>query len=1070
MPPALSKTIAPPLTISLFGPLSVLVEGQSLPHLRSRKAQWLLALLTLRNGRSVEREWLAGTLWPEVESSLAFANLRPILSELRKALGSQSERLQSPNRHTLRLDLTEAEVDVRDFDAAMISKGIPALERAVLLYRGPLLEGCSEDWVSQERSQREQACLQALNTLGTAAVEGGENEAALNYYRRAVTLDPLWDVAQRGLMVALDKGGDRNAALQVYREFAATLRSNDLRAVPGEETTALYQRLRTEARQQAGVSSTDNEKQRNPEVVGYLPHPLTELVGREDERLDVADRLRRSRLVTLTGPGGIGKTRLALAVAHEVVREYPDGVWLVALESLPPGSGSNAEERRPILQQIASVLGVKEGGGRSLLTVMMEHLRQKRVLLVLDNCEHLLEPCAGVVSHLLQVCPKVRILATSREALRVSGEAVWPVPAFAVPDIEHLPTGRTTLVRALVAYDAVQLFLQRAEAVRKTFALTGDNARDIALLCSRLSGIPLALELAAARTAVLTPGQILSQFDAQPLDALSSRQRDTVPRHQTLRATLEWSYKLLSVDAQMFLTCMGIFRGGWKLEAAQAVCPDAPALEMLSVLQEASLVNVNEEAGVTRFSLLETVRRFAMEELERSGRIGEVQRCHAKYYNLWLVRNHQGWVGLRGPEFLHFLVLTESEYANVSAALIWAREANEVEMLVEFSFCLKEFWNGAGRMGETRYWSETTAYQIAEMIKDYSATEDSSRVASLSTLRDNHRTVQVNFFAAIGDFDAASELCFQAFEDIRRTGNPIDGRTLLFNAAVSRMPSNLKWSLATLQQCLPLEQAASTDGRANPVILSQLAFVARLVGQRENAAFFLSETLGLCRGREEQDPHGYMRTLWYAGCDAISSGDLMLAQEYFETGISISRNLGDVYATANMLCGLSALAHEKGDKEQVQIYLSEANAVVGAEPAINMLVVLHRRQAEFLLIRGDRTDATGLVITTLALLRGKALSFRLYIYPLLLLLAEMKLSVSAERHHTEQAARLLGTAMGLAERLGLVTPDRAERERVLRLRTILFERLGPERFAIEEATGAALDDEAALEFALAVER
>ena len=364
-----SDSTAAPLVLSLFGPLQVLVDGQPLPRVRSRKGLWLLALLTLRHGRPVEREWLAGTLWPDIDQSQAFANLRPILSELRRALGSShGARLQSPTRHTISLDLAGVEVDLHAFDAAVADGNLPALEQAVALYCGPLLEGCAEEWVFQEREAREQECLKALRALGEAALAGGDYTAARDYYQRAAALDPLGEAARRGLMEALAKSGDINAALQVYREFVERLRG-DMGAAPDPQTTALYARLREQVSQKAVTpiaAAVSQEAATIPVVSGYLPHPLTDLVGREDERLEVAERLQRARLVTLTGPGGVGKTRLAAAVAGEVVRQYPDGVWLVPLEALP-ASGDGDEGTQAIVQQIASVLEVK--GGRRALVV-----------------------------------------------------------------------------------------------------------------------------------------------------------------------------------------------------------------------------------------------------------------------------------------------------------------------------------------------------------------------------------------------------------------------------------------------------------------------------------------------------------------------------------------------------------------------------------------------------------------------------------------------------------------------------------------------------------------------------
>ena len=462
--------------LRLFGPMQALVDGNALPPMRSRKGLWLLALLTMRHDRPVEREWLAGTLWPDVEQSQAFANLRPILSELRNGLGSQKERLQSPDRHTLRLDLTGADVDLIAFDAAIAAKKLPELEKAIALYQGPLLEGCAEEWVFQERASREQNCLQALQQLGDAALTAREYVKAIHYYQKAAVMDPLLEAARRGWMEALAQNGDRNAALQVYREFAALLR-NDLHAAPDEQTSALYARLRAEARQGSTQPVVTAQPMPAPSVTGYLPHALTDLVGREDERMEVATRLRRSRLVTLTGMGGIGKTRLALEVAREVVSEYADGVWLIALDALVEG--------KQVLPQIASVLGVKEEAQRDLMQSLDERLQNKRLLLALDNCEHLLQASAQAIGHLLRECEGVRVLATSREALGITGETVWAVPCLAVPDPAHLPQGQATLLRVLMGYESVQLFVERAQSIQKTFALTAENARMVADVCFR---------------------------------------------------------------------------------------------------------------------------------------------------------------------------------------------------------------------------------------------------------------------------------------------------------------------------------------------------------------------------------------------------------------------------------------------------------------------------------------------------------------------------------------------------------------------------------------------------------
>jgi len=624
------ETASPALRITLFGPARVQVEGAQMSPLRSRKGLWLLALLTLRHDRPVERDWLAGTLWPDMDQSQAFANLRPVLSELRRALRGEGARLQSPDRQTLLLDLTGAEADVAAFDAAVTSKKLSDLALAVALYQGPLLEGCTEEWVFQERAAREQQCLHALQTLANAASSAGDHATAIGHYRRAAALDPWCDAVRRGWMEALTKSGDRNAALQVYRDFVHLLKS-DPKAVPDEKTSALYLRLRTEMRRQTDPHTVmAASAETKPAVVtGYLPHARTDLVGREDERLEVVTRLRRARLVTLTGLAGIGKTRLALAVAAESVQEHADGVWLVALEALSEGS--------MVVPQIAAVLGLTECAGQSLLQTVADHLRKKRLLLVLDNCEHLREATAQTVAPLLRECADLRILATSREALGITGETAWTVPALAVPDPDYLPQGRATLLRVLMGYESVQLFVERAQTLDKAFQFTSANASAVARICALLEGIPLAIELAAARIQAMAIEQMAARLHDH-LGLLTGGSRIALSRQQTLRATLDWSHALLSDPERRMLRRLSVFRGGWTLEAAEAVCAGegiagGQTLELLTTLVDRSLVVYEERDPESdgRYRLLEVVRQYAGERLKASEETTTFRERHAAW-------------------------------------------------------------------------------------------------------------------------------------------------------------------------------------------------------------------------------------------------------------------------------------------------------------------------------------------------------------------------------------------------------------------------------------------------------
>jgi predicted ATPase/DNA-binding SARP family transcriptional activator len=671
--------MAAPLTIGLFGPMRVLVGDQPLPPVRSRKALWLLALLTLRHGRPVAREWLASTLWPDTDLSVAFTNLRPVIWELRRALGDQAYRIQSPDRVTVVLDLEGADVDLAAFDTAIRQGGTDGFERAIALYRGPLLEGCPEEWTPQERGAREQDCIQALQTLADAALAQGDHARAIDFYQRLIAFDPWRDAARRGLMTALAQAGDINAALQTYRTYAHTLRS-EANLTPDEQTTALYARLRTQSRSR-NVSQPSPVAPAEPKVSGYLPHALTPLFGREDERLEVAGCLRQHRLVTLLGPGGIGKTRLATAIAKDTAGDYAGGVWLISLENL----------RDPTLvsRQIAATLEIREEGEADPIKSLIQKLRERSLLLVLDNCEHLLDAVIPFCARILGECGDVRILATSREALGILGERAYPVTALAVPEPAGLPVGGTTRLRVLQGYEGVQLFLDRAQAVAPEFTLTHGNSDAVAQICARLEGVPLALELAAARVKAMTVDQIAARLDDH-LRLLTDGNRGATERQQTLRATLDWSYALLHPQERTLLQRLTVFAGGWTLEAAERVAsgdgiaPEEVA-ELHGALTAKSIVAFDKASG--RFHLLETVRQYAAEKLSESGTAEAIAVRHREWA-LSLAQTAEA--AYKGPQQGVWLQTLETERPNLRAALASCDADARVGLLLAGS--LWRFW------------------------------------------------------------------------------------------------------------------------------------------------------------------------------------------------------------------------------------------------------------------------------------------------------------------------------------------------------------------------------------------
>jgi predicted ATPase/DNA-binding CsgD family transcriptional regulator len=426
-----------------------------------------------------------------------------------------------------------------------------------------------------------------------------------------------------------------------------------------------------------------------------LPTELSSFVGREKELAKVGRQLEGNRLLTLTGSGGCGKTRLALAVASEVVEGFEDGVWLVELAPLVDPS--------LVPQAVASALGLRDQPGRSPTEALSRYLGSKSVMLVLDNCEHLVEACATLAEALLRFCPRLRVLATSREALGITGEVAWPVPPLSLPDLRRMPD-----TESLSRYESARLFLERAAAVRPAFALTEQNAQAVAQICYRLDGLPLAIELAAARTKVLSVEEISERLDYS-FELLASGGRTAMPRQRTLHATMDWSHDLLLDEERTLFRRLSVFAGSFNLEAAEAVC-GADGLErdgvpeLLWHLVDKSLVVARDRDGEARYRLLETVRQYGREKLDASGEEAEVGRRHAGFY---VVLAEEAEHGLSGPEQGRWLTLLEAEHDNLRAALSWSLgEGGDVGLGVRLAAALGAFWSTRGYLSEGRRWLE----------------------------------------------------------------------------------------------------------------------------------------------------------------------------------------------------------------------------------------------------------------------------------------------------------------------------------------------------------------------------
>ena len=491
--------------------------------------------------------------------------------------------------------------------------------------------------------------------------------SAVNRAARIMSAAHGGQVLLSGAVAALV--ADRLEAQASLRDLG-TVRLRDL-STPERVFQLVHPVLRAEFPALRSLESTPNN----------LPQELTSFVGRERDVAGVRALVERSRLTTITGMGGLGKTRLAAHVAAEMQDAFPDGVWLVELADISDG--------RLVPQAVGNVLRVKEERAHPMAEVIAEHVATRTVLIVLDNCEHLLEECSAVAQRLLHAGPGVRLLATSREPLRLQGESVYVLPALEVPNL-RAPFEPSFLVQN----PAARLFVERARAARADFELTSANGADVAAICHRLDGIPLALELAAARVRSLTPAALADRLKDR-FRMLKSGDRTAAARQQTLRALIDWSYELLGAPERALLAELSFFAGGWTLEAAEAVCDcgdDGDVLDLLERLVEKSLVI--HDASQARYRMLETVRQYAYERLLASGRLDAVRERHFQYFRR-LVADAQAGFGSDAPRWLAALDL---ELDNLLTALRSAGTSGSTGDSLGMCNGLKRYWFNGGRL------------------------------------------------------------------------------------------------------------------------------------------------------------------------------------------------------------------------------------------------------------------------------------------------------------------------------------------------------------------------------------
>ena len=591
-----------------------------------------------------------------------------------------------------------------------------------------------------------------------------------------------------------------------------------------------------------------------------LPASLTSFIGRQREIAELARLLPSRRLLTLTGAGGCGKTRLALEVARQVLDGFPDGVWLADLAPLTDAS--------LVTQTVASVFDVRQSSTRSLTETLSDQLRDCRTLLLLDNCEHVIPTSADLAETLLRGAPGLTILATSREALGIAGETTWRVPSLTLPDSRYLSPADD-----LFQYEAVYLLVERAAAVDSGFTITSDNATAVAEVCRRLDGIPLAIELAATRLKVLSIEQINARLDDR-FRLLARTYRTPVGRQQTLEATVDWSYDLLSEDERRLLRRLSTFAGGWTLEAAEHVCSSdgidrADVLDLMSRLVDKSLVMVDEGADRgRRYRFLETVRQYGRERLRQSG---EADAVHARHFGFILELARRAEPELMKAEQLHWLNRLQLEHDNLRAALEWrlASDHPGPESL-ELAAALHWFWVKLAYLTEGRHWLERALTRSA-------APPVGTRAKTLTALG------TIVFF--LGDFERACSLLEEGAALARAVGEP---------------------SIVAFA-------------------LGMLTMAAMERGDSESAARRAAESAAAARASAEPWLEGF--SLSYFAYEALYAGDIERAVRMHEEALALLRTKGELWGSTIVLFDLALLRVVQQRHAEARVLCGEAMAI-----------------------------------------------------------------------------------------------------------------------------------------------
>jgi predicted ATPase/DNA-binding SARP family transcriptional activator len=852
--------LGPILDIRLFGSPRITYRDAPAPFRAPARALLLLAYLAVSRG-AVPRKRVAFTLWPDDDEEAALANLRRHLSLLESALPPSREPWLRKDRTTVEwLVDARSHVDSVRFEA--LASDTERHGEAVELYAGDFLEGTDDEWIIAHRERLRERQLAMLRSLAQRRRAAGDLVAAAEYAQRAYRIDPWREDLLREVMTLRSVAGDASGALSEYRAFVKRVK-DELGVEPMSETVETYEAIVKPSRPSIAVAAYEGAPDQR--LRSNLPRQTTSLIGRESVVAEVVDLLDVSALVTLVGSGGIGKTRVALRVAEEVLERYRDGVFFVELAALADGG--------LVAGAVASALGLTEDPSRLTPDALLKYLRPRRLMLVLDNSEHVIEEVAEVASALLHACPDVQILATSREPLNIPGEHAYRVPSLAAP-----PQRAVLMVADALQYPAVALFAERASAADARFRLTQQNTSAVADVCRRLDGIPLALEMAAGRVRALSPSQLAELLDRH-FDVLTGGNRVALPRQQTMRALIDWSHDLLSEREKLLFRRLAIFAGTFSFEAAREVCGGAEfgasdVLDLLSALINKSLVTVESGGESSRYRLLDSVRQYGRERLAHSGELPDVSRRQA----LWaLAFAQEADADYFAVPTLVWNARVEPEMDELRSALVWALgERNDAMLGVRLAAAMRWAWvlfaphegrrwvqnalasvdgDTPAEVAAPLWLAETHLAHSFEAFRDTVSASEHAR-AAFRALGERRGDADAQRFAAhsramLGEVAEGEAMLEQALATLRELGEVrLVGRCLNYQALLRSALGDLAGARTLYRSTLAIAQAHG-DEHMEFLAAGNLAEVEFHSGDVESALRLNESVLAAKRARKE---------------------------------------------------------------------------------------------------------------------------------------------------------------------------------------------------------------------------